>query len=63
MIDEDHGCERRIDERMDYVVDLVNDAADMRVSGFAYVSDLLQTIGEVIAEWGMRVIDVLGEAF
>ena len=55
--------ERRPDYRIDYVVDLVDDALDMLVAGFAYVRDLVQTLGEMIVEWGMRVIDAIGEAF
>ena len=63
VIEEDHGCERRSDYRIDYVVDLVDDAVDMLVAGFAYVRDLVQTVGEMIVEWGMRVIDAIGQAF
>ena len=61
MIDEYR--ESRSDYRIDYVVDLVDDALDMLVAGFAYVRDLVQTLGEMIVEWGMRVIDAIGEAF
>ena len=63
VIEEDHGCERRSDYSIDYVVDLVDDALDMLVAGFAYVRDLVQTLGEMIVEWGMRVIDAISEAF
>jgi len=63
VIEEDHGCESRSDYRIDYVVDLVDDAVDMLVAGFAYVRDLVQTVGQMIVEWGMRVIDAISEAF
>ena len=61
VIEEDR--ENRSDYRIDYVVDLVDDAVDMLVAGFAYVRDLVQTVGEMIVEWGMRVIDAIGQAF
>ncbi|MFP4001594.1 MAG: hypothetical protein ACLFU5_06800, partial [Thermoplasmata archaeon] len=61
-IDEDGPDDWILGEWMDYVVDVVKDAVDMLVSDFAYVRDLLQTIGEVIVEWGMAVIGAIGEA-
>ena len=55
--------ESRFDYSIDYVVDLVDDAVDMLVAGFAYVRDLVQTLGQMIVEWGMRVIEAIGEPF
>jgi len=59
----EEDCENRSDYSIDYVVNLVDYAVDMLVAGFAYVRDLVQTLGEMIVEWGMRVIDAIGEAF
>jgi len=51
------------DEWFDYITDLLDDIADLFVSGFAYVAEFLTNLDEILKDWGMRVIDAIGEAF
>ena len=51
------------DEWFDYITDLLEDIADVLVSGFVYVAEFLTNLDEILKDWGMRVIGAISNFF